>query len=302
MAIDLARASFDRARQYTGVAPQQGRVSLEAESNEAREILADASRAQLREIVGPAGTPDDGYAITGIGGYDFTIGAGTMYVGGNRVELGEDITYSDQPDWLDHDGDPEYVAPGPPEVNEHVLLVLREYDVTATEDPALREVALGGPDGAARTRIVQRVQRLATSGNDCPAALAEDVKHWKDEGLTFDAETMELRSSSRLLVSFDAAAEPDDPCEPAATGGYLGAENQLIRVQVAAVNEDGTFDLLWGWDNASSLYRVTPDLSSPPVLTLDRQPVDGHHRPRAGQAVELLRAAAELAAIGGGQS
>src|SRR5258705_227046 len=83
------------------------------------------------------------------------------------------------------------------------------------------------------------------------AAVAEDVKHWKDEGLTFDAETMELRSNSRLLVSFDAAAEPDDPCEPASTGGYLGAENQVIRVQVAAVNEDGTFDLLWGWDNAS---------------------------------------------------
>lgn len=299
MAIDLARASFDRARRYTGVAPQQGRVTLEAESNEAREILADASRAELREIVGPAGTPDDGYAITGLGGYDFTIGAGTMYVGGNRVELAEDITYSDQPDWLDHDGDPEWVQPGPPEVNEHVLLVLREYDVTATEDAALREVALGGPDGAARTRIVQRVQRAATSGDDCPTALAEDVKRWKDEGLTFDAETTELRSDSRLLVSFDAAAEPEDPCEPASTGGYLGAENQVIRVQVAAVNEDGTFDLLWGWDNASFLYRVTPDLSSPPVLTFDRQPVDGHHRPRAGQAVELLPAAAELRAVDG---
>ena len=34
MATDLARVSFERARQYTGVVPQQGRVTLEAEENE----------------------------------------------------------------------------------------------------------------------------------------------------------------------------------------------------------------------------------------------------------------------------
>lgn len=299
MAIDLARTSFDPARHYSGVASQQGRVSLEAEENEQRAILAEESRRELREIVGVAGTPDDGYKVMQAGGFDLTIGAGTMYVGGNRVFLGEDIAYSDQPDWVNAAGDPEFVVvpQQQPFGNEHVLLVVREYDVTATEDPALREVALGGPDGAARTRLVQRIQRRATNAEDCEGALAEAEQIWFDQGLLLDRSTLELQSASRLRVTWEAPPEPPDPCEPASAGGYLGAENQVIRVQVVERDvESQRFTLAWGWDNASFLYRVTPDASDPPLLTLDRQPVDDHHRPRAGQAVELLPAAAELQA------
>ena len=297
MAADIARTSFDTARAYTGVVPQQGRVTLEAEENEERSILADERRRELLEIVGPGGTPDDGYAVSSASGFDLTIGPGTMYVGGMRVELDAPITYGAQPDWLDHDGDPEFVpvpAEGSPG-NEHVVLVLNETDVTATEDPVLREVALGGPDGAARTRILQRIHRFATEGTDCAAALDADEQAWAAAGLTFDPDTMQLASNSRLQVEWDPPPEPADPCEPAAMGGYLGAENQTIRVQVAAVDTaNGTFDLLWGWDNASFLYRVTPDDSANPVLTLERSPVDDFHRPRAGQAVQVLRAAADL--------
>ena len=36
------------------------------------------------------------------------------------------------------------------------------------------------------------------------------------------------------------------------------------------------------------LYRVTPDASTNPILTLQRSPVDDFHRPRAGQAVQVL--------------
>ena len=35
----------------------------------------------LLDVVGPAGTPDDGYAVGPASGTDLTIGAGTMYVG-----------------------------------------------------------------------------------------------------------------------------------------------------------------------------------------------------------------------------
>ena len=85
MATDIARLSFDPARHYTGVAAQQGRVTLEAEQNEQRIIDAEERRLELIDIIGPAGTPDDGYAISAATGFDFTIGAGTMYVGGLRV-------------------------------------------------------------------------------------------------------------------------------------------------------------------------------------------------------------------------
>ena len=163
MATDIARLSFDPARHYTGVAAQQGRVTLEAEQNEQRIIDAEERRLELIDIIGPAGTPDNGYAITVPTGSDFTIGAGTMYVGGLRVALDHPIPYSSQPDWLDHTDDPDWIAPdGKTGPNEHIVLVLQERDVTAVEDPALREAALGGPDGSARTIVLQHIQRKPT--------------------------------------------------------------------------------------------------------------------------------------------
>ncbi|GHJ47485.1 hypothetical protein Cs7R123_48270 [Catellatospora sp. TT07R-123] len=290
MATDVARVSFDPGRRYTGVVPQQGRVSLEAEENEQYRIEDEERLAELREIIGPAGTPDDGYKIIEDGG-DLVIGPGTMYVGGVRVHSGAKVRYSAQPDWRDSSGDPQFRKPGEA-AHEHVVLQLTEYDVTAAEDPVLREVALGGPDGAARRRIVTRVRLLPTRAKACGPALRDDRKAWHVEGLEFDPATMRLNSASRLLVAWDPPPSAPDPCEPTAAGGYLGAENQLIRVQVSAAYEDGTFDLLWGYDNASMLYRVTA--GSGTMLTLDRAPVDDYHFPRAGQPVQVLRAAADL--------
>ncbi|TQF68269.1 hypothetical protein FK531_14270 [Rhodococcus spelaei] len=246
-------------------------------------------------MIGPAGTPDNGYALLGGKDYDFYIGVGSMYVGGIRVELDNQITYSDQPDWLDHLDDPAWVPLGPPADNEHVVLVIEERDVTAIEDPALREPALGGPDGAARTRLLQHTQRLPAAATDCADALTSDQALWANQGLEFDPTTMRLDSMSRLHVTWQGTPNQPNPCEPTSTGGYLGAENQLIRIQVTEVDtKTGTFDLVWGYDNASFLYRVTADASTDPVLTLKPSPVDDYHRPRAGQAVQLLRSAATL--------
>src|ERR1700745_2265562 len=87
MATDIARLSFDPERLYRGVVAQQGRVSLEAEQNEQRVIDTEERRKEVIDIVGPAGTPDNGYAVSkGNGpGFDLAIGRGTMYVGGWRV-------------------------------------------------------------------------------------------------------------------------------------------------------------------------------------------------------------------------
>ena len=288
MATDVARLSFDPARLYRGVVPQQGRVSLEAEANEQRTIDTEEQRAEVIDIVGPVGTPDDGYAVSAGTGFELTIGPGTMYVGGWRVELGEKMGDYHQPDWLDRGRGWRETG------REHVLLKVIETDVTAVEDPALYEVALGGPDGAARTRLLQRVERHETDGTTCAAAIAEDIKRWLQEGLRYDPATAALLSRSRLLVTWEADPAPPDPCEPTSTGGYLGAENQLLRVQLTRLGQNGRFDIVWGYDDASFLYRVTADTSTNPVLTLDRSPVDDFHRPRAGQAVQVLRATAEL--------
>lgn len=296
MATDIARISYDRGRRYIDTVPQQGRVSLEAEENEQHAIDHVERLKELLDIVGPAGTPDSGYSVSYDGTGSPRIGPGTMYVGGLRVENDRPFMYDAQPDWLDCDGDPAYTTTiGDTTVNEHVVLVLTEVDVTATEDPVLREAALGGPDGAARRRILQRVYQIETTATDCAGATRTDAAVWAAEGLTFDPATMRLNSDSRLLVTWDGPPPKADPCEPTVAGGYLGADNQAIMVKICAVDaEAGTFDFVWGWDNGSNLYRVTADASANPVLTLEHQPVDSYHYPQSGQPVELLRSAAEL--------
>ncbi|MEE6179632.1 DUF6519 domain-containing protein [Mycobacterium sp. 050134] len=301
MATDIARLSFDPERLYRGVVAQQGRVSLEAEQNEQRIIDTEERRKEIIDIVGPAGTPDNGYAVgKGSGaGFDLTIGKGTMYVGGWRVHLHAAMDTASQPDWIDnkHLQTEDPVRPG----REHVVLWVQDTDVTAVEDPALYEVAVGGPDGAARTRLLQRVMRLdADDVADCAAALAKDVTTWAESGLKLHPETLELKSQSRLKATWLPDTEHPNPCEPSSTGGYLGAENQCIRVQITGVDSaNGTVDFLWGYDDASFLYRVSAQPGTEPVvLTLDRAPVDDNHRPRQGQAVQALRAAAALNTAG----
>src|SRR5215471_3428165 len=98
MATDRARRSYDASRLYRSVALQQGRVTLEADANEAEDIRSAESRAELTDIIGPTGTPDDGFKISSPdkAGFDFGIGQGTFYVGGMRVQLDYSETYLTQ--------------------------------------------------------------------------------------------------------------------------------------------------------------------------------------------------------------
>lgn len=290
MGSDRARRSFDATRMYRSVVPQQGRVTLEADANEADEIRTAESRAELVDIIGPAGTPDDGFLIAVPGGtaaFDFAIAAGTIYVGGERVVQAAAGTYLGQSagDWVDYPAGAPTAYPTAP-LTEVVFLAITEHDVSATEDRVLREVALGGPDTAARTRLVQRVQRAPATGTDCESSLAAAIKAgWP--ALAFDLATSRLNSKARLLVDFTPVPTDADPCQPTAQAGFLGADNQLIRVQVTS---DGS--LLWGYDNASFLYRAT--VQSATTVALVGTIVDAHHVPLAQQWVEVLAPAVSL--------
>jgi hypothetical protein len=285
MGSDRARRTFDSRQAYRGVVWQQGRVTVEADANEAEEIRAAESRAELVDVVGPSGTPDDGYKLSlpvtppaGWLPYDFQVGPGTFYVGGVRVSQSPGSTYFHQPEWVDGP-----TPPGQTPARELVGLLLEEQEISAVEDGALREVALGGPDTAQRSRVGQQVRRIAVTGADCAPALTEAAATLAKSGLALDAPTRQLRSASRLKADFVPDPGPTNVCEPAAQAGFLGAENQLIRVQCS-----GAGKLLWGYDNASFLYRV--DAQNDTTLRLQSLPVDVYHQPRAGQYVEVLRA------------
>jgi len=310
MGSDIARITYDESRQYCAVVMQQGRVTVEADWNEEEQIVNEEMRKAALDFVGPNGTPDNGYRVIETftsppeasppeAPFDFSVDKGTIYVGGVRAFSADPIQYSQQPDWLDYLGDPDWVdlstlANAPPQ-QEFIYLYLREQEVSAVEDSALREVALGGPDTAQRLRLIQHIVRQETGASTCPTALAAAQTKWAAEGLNFDDRTMRLVSATTLQVSFSDGLTTPTPCEPEAQVGYLGAYNQLIRVQVGLDQATQTNTLVWGFDNASFLYRVTvaDDLRTLRLLSC---PVDDLHKPRANQAVEVLRSAAQLSA------
>lgn len=296
MPSDRARRSYDAGRMYRSVVSQQGRVTLEADANEAEEIRAAQSRAEVIDIVGPTGTPDDGFKISvpdTATPFDFAIGQGTLYVGGVRLVSAANLTYLRQkdaewadyphPDWVHYAASASWPYPAAAPLTEFIYVAVTEQEVSAVEDPVLREVALGGPDTAGRTRLIQRVHRTPMFGADCEEAIDEVLRR-KWPGLTQDHETMQLASAARLKVDFVPVAGPIDPCQPTGQPGFLGAENQLMRVQAVDANT-----LLWGYDNASSLYRAEIDTTDAKLLVLKGAPVDAFHHPQVNQWVEVLR-------------
>jgi Family of unknown function (DUF6519) len=317
MPSDRSRRTDPTRFGYTGVVAQQGRVILDRDVNALQGLIADRIAYETLDVVGPCGTPDDGFRISlpgqsppppplwsppqpvtisppdSAGGTgDFFIKPGTMYVGGQRIyfpptQNGEDITYSyfDQPDWAI----PAF--PGDPR-SELVWLELEETETGAVEDPDLLDVALGGPDTTQRLKLLRRIKRGGVTATSCTDAWKTAVVAWEKQGWQFDPATMRLRPLTDLKVSFTDTGTTTNLCDPTATGGYLGADNQLIRVRTARV--DTTNYLVWGWDNASFLYRVTSVSPDGTMLTLASDPPDGYHVPQTSQVVEILTTAAML--------
>src|SRR6266511_996892 len=132
-----------------------------------RDHFYTTSLAERDNAVATAGYTSEGTAgyVFATPPFDFQVGAGTMYVGGVRSFLPQPVTYSAQDEWLDAFGDPDWLSPaapaGPNNRRELIYLSLAEREVSATEDRALLEVALGGPDSSQRLRLAQRVSGSA---------------------------------------------------------------------------------------------------------------------------------------------
>ena len=205
MAGDRARVSYDPSRKWRGLIAQQGRVTVEADWNEAAMIAEERDRQVALDVVGRFATPDRGYAVTAVAHEGeqarstlrhLAIGPGTLYLGGERLDLNEWVHYGEQPDWLDHSTDPMWR----PSQQRHdrdvrhelVYLLAAEQEVSAVEDPALADVALGGPDTMQRRRILQRfvrsrsesghVRRLMGSPGTVSRRPRADVRPGVDDG------------------------------------------------------------------------------------------------------------------------
>lgn len=283
--IDISRDATDLRKHYDRVHMQQGRVLTDDDFNEAERLDAEDARRVRVDVIGPAGSPDDGFRLTTIAG-QLALTAGTYYVGGLRLELEQNELFNLQRDWLQQGSAPGETLTAPAaEQFDFVWLDVWQQPISAVEDKELLEAALGGADTSARIRTMRRARVLSNVGDvDCADAWAQLLTSLATQG-TIDGD-FELVPDSELTVGADGSTTTDDLCSPPSNGGYLGAENQAIRVQITGTNQ-----FTWGFDNGAPLYRVKllPDsngvLRRIQMLTL---PKDQAHYPLDGQVVELL--------------
>src|SRR3954469_10335800 len=98
---DFSRDTFDPLRHFSRVLVQQGRLQLDADSNEQSDILLHYLRMLATDIIGRHGGPGDGFTIGAPTGsmqkLDFTIARGRYYVEGVLAESDmDDLTYTGQ--------------------------------------------------------------------------------------------------------------------------------------------------------------------------------------------------------------
>jgi hypothetical protein len=243
MKADLTRTTFDPRKHFARVLMQQGRVQLDADWNEQVAIILRYMRALAADVYGRAGGPADrGFTIGDISlaKDDFSIGPGHYYVDGILCEAGPKVTYKNQPDYL--------AAPLSLDVNKfyQVYLDVWERLITYVEDDSIREVALGGPDTAARTKIIWQVKVI-----ECPK-----------DGYNVDQLNDHLQGDNRGLLKARAKVKSvsTDPCVIPPDARYRGPENQLYRVEVHSAGpvrgSTGGATFKWSRENACVVFPI----------------------------------------------
>jgi hypothetical protein len=270
---DFSRLRFDRARNYTSVLAQQGRVQLDADANEQRAIDEYLRATGLTDIIGRTGTPrhNSGFAIT-TDATHISIGAGRYYVDGLLCEAAQPTDYMQQR-WL--------IGPQPSAAvlladlragrsgTVRVWLEVWQRLVTPIDDPGIKDVALGEADTTDRLQTVWRV--VAEPGT---AILVNT-----GGVLTTLNRLRQSLSDLRLATQLEAIT----PVE--AQAATLAAQVSAGRLNSAELNRQ-----LSGLQASASAVLARATATQTPVLT--RAPA----QPQAQQ--QIAAASAAVSAIG----
>ncbi|HEX5501043.1 MAG TPA: DUF6519 domain-containing protein, partial [Thermomicrobiales bacterium] len=199
---------------------------------------------------------EEGGAVVAAG-QSLDIAAGRLYVDGVLCENDADAPASsavltnaaDQPHLPPHApivrrADGTEVALPAPAGTYLAYLDAWERDVTALEDPAIREDALGGPDTATRTQTVWQVRllELAPAGEVGVSCLAASPA-WD---ALVAAGAGRLRARARPSAAVDGG-----PCLVPPGGGFRRLENQLYRVEVHRGGPPDAATFKWSRENGS---------------------------------------------------
>ena len=173
------------------------------------------------------------------------IGAGCYYAQGQHCAWEQGASLANQPDG----GMAQRLAAG------QYLIYLRAWQrhISALEDPALREVALGGPDTATRARQIAQVRALALPSPSNPA----NNLPWDCGATVAGWDSLTAPPSARLAARAEPQLAATSVCDIAASAGYRRLENQLYRVEIHSVDPGtGAATFKWSRENGSVAYTV----------------------------------------------
>ena len=148
------------------------------------------------------------------------------------------VTYLSQPD-----------LPDPPPLQPstyQLYLDVWERLITCLEDDDIREVALNGPDTAARTRVVWQVKALPTKQESCMT-----------QQQLIDA--LQPINRGLLRARTQPASASTDPCTISPDSNYRGPENQLYRVEIHTGANDPSGrapSFKWSRENGSVVFPI----------------------------------------------
>lgn len=161
MKSDFSRLSFDPSKHFSRVLQQQGKVTLDADSNEQTSILLHYLQTLAKDLIGPHAAPREGggFLLADDGKGGILISAGRYYVDGILLENEANCSYFQQPDFRPGKDDPiQLERENYSGKTVWLYLDVWERHISALEDDAIREKALGGVDTCARSKVVWQVK------------------------------------------------------------------------------------------------------------------------------------------------
>jgi hypothetical protein len=166
------------------------------------------------------------------------------------------ITYLHQPDFV-FSTKPGAVSPPPlPNGSSQIYLDVWERAITYAEDDSIREVALGGPDTAARSKLVWQVKwtQPSESGEQPPCGTPPPPapRGW-------------------LQAMAKQSSPSTNPCIINPNASYTGPENQLYRVEInrggaAGTTPGSSATFKWSRENGSVIYPIASGGGSATVV------------------------------------
>ena len=276
---NFSRLRHARAKGYSRVMMQQGRVLLDSDWNEQSDLVTIAIRDLSRDIFGPHGGPgpEPGFKLT-IEGSKLKIGPGRYYVQGIMVNNENRKPFYVQ----DQVGFSKKTLPLENEAWMAYLDVWDDY-VAPEQDEALIEVALGGPDTCGRAKTFGQVNYM-TLGN---LTAAEYKQFEGDPTLVVNKLNENLKDSTGTMSArADAKSAPESLCVIPPNAKYSGLENQLYRVEIHIGGTPDKALYKWSRDNGAVVYPI--ETIAAQTFTVSTLGKDSYTAMREGMWVEYV--------------